>query len=147
MSTVRGKKSIPSRIEVAALAVTNTTVLPSWATTAPWDCRASLPVSKDRVLSVPVMGPDTETASAIVLSSSRAPAPMALGPRYRRRRSQLSVVGHPDPAGPEYSATGSWRPKPRGLLWLLAPQTEASDQRPVPLDVVVSDVVEQPAPT
>ena len=62
---MRGKKSIPSRTPLSALAVTSTIVSPMRATTAPCDCGASLPVSKDRVLSVPLIGPDTEMASAI----------------------------------------------------------------------------------
>src|SRR5256885_6870012 len=69
MSTVRGKKSMPSRTPWDALAVTRTMVSPMRPTTAPWDCGASLPVSNDSVLSVPEIGPDTEMASAMLLSS------------------------------------------------------------------------------
>ena len=55
-STVSGKKSMPSRTSFAALAVTRTIGVADAATTAPWDCGASLPVSNDRVLSVPLIG-------------------------------------------------------------------------------------------
>src|SRR5205807_10137479 len=82
---------------------------------APCDWGANLPVSNDSVLSVPEIGPDTEMASAMLHSSvglaRDIPEPL---PALGRRRSQLSVVGHPDP-WPGYSATGSWRPKPRVL--------------------------------
>src|SRR5256885_14614271 len=68
MSTVRGKKSMPSRTPLSALAVTSTTVLPIFPTTAPCDWGARRPVSNVSVLSVPLIGPDTEMASAIVRS-------------------------------------------------------------------------------
>ncbi len=64
-STVRGKKSMPSRTPRAAFAVARMIVPPIEATTAPCDCWASLPVSNERVLSVPDTGPDTRIASAI----------------------------------------------------------------------------------
>src|SRR4051812_37124554 len=133
MSTVRGKKSIPSRTCGAALAVTNTTVSPTRATTAPWDCGASLPVSNDSVLSVPEIGPDTEMASAMCtplqsggepVVSCRTPPP--LGPGIRRLA-----------AG---SAALSW-------IRVSAAQGGAGGQRPITLHVVVADVVEQPATT
>ena len=50
-STVRGKKSTPSRTPLEATAVARTTVSPMRATTAPLASWASLPASKDRVLS------------------------------------------------------------------------------------------------
>src|SRR3954452_10874562 len=96
MSTVRGKKSMPSRTPWDALAVTRTMVSPMRPTTAPWDWGASLPVSNDSDLSVPEIGPDTEMASAMLsplwsgYRTVRDPAPTG------RQRSQLSVVGHPD---------------------------------------------------
>ena len=62
-STVRGKKSIPSRTSLAALAVASTTVSPILATTAPCDCWAKRPVSKLSVRSDPVIGPETDLAS------------------------------------------------------------------------------------
>jgi hypothetical protein len=49
-STVKGKKSMPSRTERAALAVTSTWVLPRVATIEPWLWNASLPVSNVIVL-------------------------------------------------------------------------------------------------
>src|SRR6056297_128199 len=55
---------MPSRTLLAALAVVSTFVPPMDATTAPIDCGANLPVSKESVLSVPDTGPDTEMGSA-----------------------------------------------------------------------------------
>ena len=93
-STVRGKKSIPSRMPLAALAVTRAAVPPMRAMTAPWDCCASLPVSNERVLSVPAMGPETLMASA-----------MARSFLFRSGHvSQFPVGDHPGLGG---SATGS----------------------------------------
>ena len=66
-----------------------------WRRTAPCDCRASLPVSKVRVLSVPETGPLTRMASAMVgLLSGRA----GLSPdadRERRGSSQSATPRHP----------------------------------------------------
>jgi hypothetical protein len=58
-STVRGKKSMPSRTPWAALAVARTVVPPMQATTAPCDWGANLPVSNERVASVPEMAAAT----------------------------------------------------------------------------------------
>src|SRR5829696_9126205 len=55
---------MPGRTSFAALAVVSTRVAPMLATTAPWLCRASLPVSKVSVLSVPCTGPLTRMGSA-----------------------------------------------------------------------------------
>jgi hypothetical protein len=46
-STVRGKKSAPSRALRAPTAVTSTMLSPQRATTAPFACFASFPVSKE----------------------------------------------------------------------------------------------------
>src|SRR5579883_1090260 len=159
MSTVRGKKSVPSRTERAAVAVASTMVSPSRPTTAPSARWASLPVSNDMVLPVPLIGPDTEMASAMVLP--------CLGGAPRR----FPVVDHLTPAGPgpdrvvvrsrgdrqlaadrggalSSSPCTTARPSGRaeGLL-LLPADAEATDDRPVPLDVVVADVVEEASPT
>src|SRR4051812_35847861 len=133
MSTVRGKKSIPSRTPWDALAVTSTTVSPMRLTTAPWDWGASFPVSNDRVLSVPEMGPDTEMASAMCTP-------------YRVAASQLSVVGHPG-ITPGIRRLAAGDAAPSYWIRLSAAQAEAGDQRPITLYVVVADVVEQPATT
>src|SRR5438067_5157045 len=133
MSTVRGKKSIPSRTPWDALAVTSTTVSPMRLTTAPWDCGASLPVSNDRVLPVPEMGPDTEMASAMC-------TPLAAA-------SQLSVVGHPGVVSPSIRRLAAGGLCRASWIRLSAAQAEAGDQRPITLHVVVADVVEQPATT
>ncbi len=83
-STVRGKKSTPSRRCLDAVAATSTTVSPMRPITAPSACLASFPVSKDRVESVPWMGPETEKACAI-MGSFRPTGP----------GSQFPVAGHP----------------------------------------------------
>ena len=70
-STVRGKKSMPSRMPLAAFAVTSASVPAILATTAPWLWKASLPVSNERVLSVPLMGPETMMASAMFVPPCR----------------------------------------------------------------------------
>ncbi len=67
MSTVRGKKSVPSRTERAAVAVASRTVSPMRPSTAPSASWASLPASKDMVRSVPLIGAETEMASDMML--------------------------------------------------------------------------------
>ena len=64
---------MPSRTPFAAFAVARTVVLPIFATTAPCDCKANLPVSNERVLSVPEIAPLTEMASAMVIPFVSAP--------------------------------------------------------------------------
>ena len=67
MSTVKGKKSAPSRTRRAAVAVTRMVVSPIRATTAPSACPARRPASKDRVLfSAPLTAAETVMASAII---------------------------------------------------------------------------------
>src|SRR5215203_684907 len=119
MSTVRGKKSAPSRTLRDAVAVTRTIVSPMVTVTAPSASPASLPASKDRVLSVPDTGRETEWLSAMVLLSSGAglPAPT----RWDSRRS--AALGW-------RAAPGS---PPEGDL--LAPEAELRDELAVALDV------------
>src|SRR5438874_2660541 len=149
MSTVSGKKSMPSRTPLSALAVTSTKVSPIRPMTAPWDWGASRPVSNDRVLSVPLIGPDTEMASAMV-----APSASAVSGRRRRASSQWSGTRNAltDPSSPRLAADR--RSPPPAWLWdvlrlrlLLAAQAELGDDLAVTLDVVVLHVVEQPPPT
>ena len=107
-SMVRGKKSVPGRTSLAALAVASTVVRPRVATTAPWLCWASLPVSKDRVLSVPVRVPDTRMASAMTSLSfcggaRRATATKSGGPGSQSAMSALQ----PGPAGPAAGSPGT----------------------------------------
>ena len=91
-STVSGKKSAPSRTERDAVAVTRTTVSPMRIETAPSARPASFPVSRDRVLSVPLTGTDTVMASAMgcllrgpsAPVGSTAPAPVPSGERRDR---------------------------------------------------------------
>ena len=93
MSTVSGKKSMPSRTVLAAVAVTSTTVSPRRATTAPSAWPASLPVSKVRVRSVLLMGADTVMASAMTLlvcQAAAGPVPSGRAPDVLPRR----VAGH-----------------------------------------------------
>src|SRR3954465_8514204 len=99
-STVRGKKSIPSRTPLAALAVARTVVRPIEATTAPIDCWASRPVSNERVLSVPATGPDTRLASAM-----RSSFRVVIRPGWERW-PQFSVGNHPEIPGDWRLTTG-----------------------------------------
>src|SRR5215210_5057026 len=147
-STVRGKKSTPSRTPLEAQAVDRTTVSPMRATTAPLASWASLPASNERVLPVSAMGPDTDTGSVICV---------LLCLSDRSSDGQFPVVSHPDTHAP-----GSWRlaadscatlpggmeraaRRPLGET-LLPAQAEAGDKRPVALDVVLAHVVEQAPP-
>ena len=89
MSTVSGKKSTPSRADLAAVAVTRTTVSPIWTSTAPSARPASLPVEKVRVLSgAPAIRASVEMASAMGCLLRVGP----LGPVSWRRRHQFPVV-------------------------------------------------------
>src|ERR1700694_3403136 len=154
MSTVSGKKSMPSRTSSAALAVTRMRVFPMRPTTAPWDCGANRPVSKDRVRSVPEMGADTEMASAMGHTPSAAGV-AAVG----RRRGQFPVGKlSGECPGPSRLAADSWR---RGFLQncyehaksghegrslgVLPAQTEPGNQFSVMLDIIIPDVIEEPA--
>src|SRR5664280_1204487 len=67
MSTVRGKKSAPSRTDRAAVAVASRMVSPIRPTTAPSASWANLPVSNVSVRSVPLMGAETVMASDMTL--------------------------------------------------------------------------------
>src|SRR5580698_10010453 len=83
MSTVRGKKSAPSRTDREAVAVANRTVSPMRATTAPSANWANLPVSNESVRSVPLMGADTVMASdmtLLVVQGFPVPAPSCRPP-------------------------------------------------------------------
>src|SRR5438094_7790544 len=145
MSTVRGKKSMPSRTRFSALAVASTMVLPMRATTAPWDWGASLPVSKVRVLSVPLTGPLTEMASAIrapcVLCAAGGPVPSWRAPRSRVGPSARRLAA--DRSGRCYVERAARRP----LEWCssLPTEPESGDECSITLDVVVLHVVEQAA--
>jgi hypothetical protein len=103
MSTVRGKKSTPSRGALEAVAVTSTTVLPICPTTAPLASRANLPPENERVFWVPVTGPDTET-SAINGSFGR---PAFAGPTIGATSESVPSCQPPRTGGPEELATGS----------------------------------------
>jgi hypothetical protein len=64
-STVRGKKSMPSRTPWVETAVARTVVSPMRASTAPLAWGANTPVSKDRDFPVCPMGADTAIGSVI----------------------------------------------------------------------------------
>src|SRR5688500_6037868 len=148
MSTVSGKKSMPSRTDFAAVAVSSAIVSPIRATTAPSAWRASLPVSKERVLSVPETAPETAMASATC-------APFRVG----ATSGQFPVVGHPPPEAGARRLAADLHGRPmvvkhatsgpsaaRAVLRLSA-QAEFADDLPVPLDVVLLDVVEEATAT
>src|SRR5688572_12357979 len=106
MSIVNGKKSMPSRVELSALAVMRTVVPPRLATTEPCDCGASLPVSKVSTLSVPETVLLTELASAMSPLSVKGEASGRTGfmPQWRPRRlcgetRERQPVGAADPGG------------------------------------------------
>src|SRR6185437_10522956 len=132
MSTVSGKKSVPSRTDRAATAVARRTVSPMRASTAPSASWASLPASKDMVRSVPLMGAETEMASDMMLLVCRG-----------HLRFWFPVVDHLAP-----EVTGDWQPVARDARFCgaaLPPDAESADDGAVALDVVLAHVVEQPA--
>ena len=73
-STVSGKKSIPSRTHLLAVAVTSISVSPKRATTAPSACPASLPVENDSVL--PPTSPDTVISDTVSPLFGERPLPV-----------------------------------------------------------------------
>src|SRR5215510_10852343 len=121
---------MPSRTLVAAFAVTNTLVSPMRAMTAPCDCWASFPVSNERDLSVPLIGPDTEMASAMTLLVCLRHRGATVGPVPSWRAPQLV----PGPSARRLAAG-----LPSSLRVLLSAQTEAGDELPIPLDVIPLD--------
>src|SRR5579875_1261628 len=154
-STVRGKKSIPSRTSLAALAVASTMVSPIRPTTAPWDWWARRPVSRLRVLSVPEMGLDTLVAPCMGTHSFRARrggrrsgpwSQFPVGDRpVTRETLDWQLAGRPlgpTRVGPSDARRAALPGRPRPAL---AAQAELGDQLPVALDVVVPHVVEEPA--
>jgi hypothetical protein len=82
------------------LAVTSDDVPPMVTTTAPWLWGASLPVSNVSVLSVPLIGPDTVMASAMVLSlGGPGSSGCLVCVDVTVRQGQFPVGGHPPLAG------------------------------------------------
>src|SRR5579872_4072095 len=132
MSTVSGKKSAPSRTERDATTVASRTVSPIRARTAPSASWASLPASKDMVRSVPLMGAETEMASAMMLLVCRG-----------HLLVRFPVVDHLALRSDRRLAASYWR---RPFLWVppLPSDAETADDGAVALDVVLADVVEQP---
>src|SRR5262245_37553754 len=143
-STVRGKKSSPSRGLLVAT-VDSTVVPPTFTTTAPAASAASCPVSS--VISSPsaLIGPETETASLTrrFLSVMREASVPSCQRRKLLHMQELRAL-----------ATDNRQPSRRLLRNVkrgadvrsshesLSTDAELGDERPVPLDVVASEVVE-----
>src|SRR5580693_6572607 len=133
MSTVSGKKSVPSRTERAATTVANRMVSPMRASTAPSANCASFPASKDMDRSVPLIGAETEMASDMMLLVCRG-----------HLLVWFPVVEHLVARGDRRLAASGWSTP--GCVGLPLPSNaETADDGAVALDVVLADVVEQPA--
>src|SRR5215469_16313167 len=107
MSTVSGKKSVPSRTDRAAVAVVRMVVSPMRARTAPSASWASLPASNEMLRSVPLIGAETEMASAMMLLVCRG-----------HLLVWFPVVDHLAP-----EVTGDWQPAARDARLCGAPAT------------------------
>src|SRR5262245_56918571 len=95
---------MPGRTSWAAFAVASTVVSPIEATTAPWLCGASLPVSKVSERSVPDTGPRTRMGSA-----TRAPFPPDVPPGGSGAAGRFPVgnlVGRPHGMGDRQPTRG-----------------------------------------
>src|SRR5580698_5659508 len=133
MSTVSGKKSVPSRTERLATAVASKTVSPMRAMTAPSASWANLPASKDMDRSVPLIGADTEMASDMMLLVCSGASPRLVPSRRP-----------PQARGDRRLAASGWStPDCVGLP--LPSNAETADDGAVALDVLLADVIEQPA--
>src|SRR5436309_32359 len=141
-STVRGKKSIPSRMPRLAWAVTRTVVSPTDTSTAPSAWGARRPVEKVRDLPVSPMGADAEIGPVmeLLLSSlfiraagGRFPVGM-LRANFRNSAGGWQLTT--DAAAAKRFEERRAAPR-RSLL----AETEPGDERPVPLDVVAAEAV------
>src|SRR6478672_8773315 len=148
MSTVSGKKSMPSRTPLAALAVTRTMVSPMRPTTAPCDCGARTPVSNERVLSVPLIGPEMVTGFATVApllwSGTRASSQWSGTRAHALVPHDWQLTSRPRSWVRFTTTRAALRPLV-GCCWLPA-KPEAGDDLAVALDVVLAHVVEEAAP-
>src|SRR5262249_15994614 len=119
MSTVRGKKSAPSRVSARPTAVARTTVSPLATTTAPSACLASRPAEKV-ISSPPISTVTTVSPSAVDVLMCLFCAVVKLG-----GGPMLGLV----------AACGD-----------LAPQTQLPEDAAVRLDVLAVQVVEEATP-
>ena len=150
MSTVRGKKSMPSRMPLAALAVTRTTVSPMRADDGALGLLGELAGLERQGLVGPSTGPETLMASPwrapSSLRSGGGPVPSRRPPASSRDRRLAA-----GPAGRSCGACDRcWQlTAARGLLGRALPaEAELGVDGPVALDVVVAQVgLEPPAAT
>src|SRR5579872_379810 len=135
MSTVRGKKSVPSRTERLAVAVASNIVSPRRASTAPSASCARCPASKVSVLSVRVTGLLTRIASVMVSPTAVVDPPPG---------SQWATFAHGEdsPLASEESAVSCVE---FFDAIRLATYAETPDQSSVTLHVAALHVIEQPA--
>src|SRR4051794_7632909 len=154
-STVRGKKSMPSR-GLLVTTVDSSVVSPSCTSTAPSASWASRPVSSDMTRPASLTGPETRIASE---DDAIWELPCC-GGEPRRFPVVRVRTAHAQRAG-----SGPWRLTTdddvadlfartilakRGAdvrsssLLVLPAKAELGDECPIPLDVVASEVVEQP---
>src|SRR5262249_27037313 len=133
-STVSGKKSAPSRPSVRPCAVARTSVSPDRTTTAPSACFASLPVSN--VISRPPTVTPTETGafccSPSTMLISLPPLCFSGGRRFESARTCRC-------GGLAQTSTL------RGLTEL-PPEAQLLDEGAVPLEILLLQVVQEPAP-
>src|SRR5437763_2249977 len=143
-STVRGKKSIPSRMPRLAWAVTRTVVSPTETTTAPSACWARRPVEKVRDLPDSPMGADAEIGPVMVLLLSSLFQFRAAGGRFPVGMLRTHFVeGRRMATDNRRSRRTRFEERRAAPRRSLPAETEPGDERPVPLDVVAAEVVEQ----
>src|SRR5215831_9705860 len=138
-STVSGKKSAPSRGSIRPCAVASTIVSPDRTTTAPSACFASLPVSKliSRPPIVTLTSARRSVAIAICLFLHSASREWGLESASRPALARISTLSFlPSRARLE---PGS------GVRFRLPPQPQFLDQCPVPLQVVLLEIVQETA--
>src|SRR4051812_40001161 len=137
-STVSGKKSAPSRGSIRPCAVASTIVSPDRTMTAPSACFASLPVSKviSRPPTVTLTCAWRSVAIAICLFLHSAFSESGDSSQRRGRRSLESPPSR-------FIALSRARLQP-GLGVHLSAQPQFLDQCPIPLQVVLLEVVQEP---
>src|SRR4029077_18710808 len=128
MSTVRGKKSVPSRASLRPTAVASTTVAPLRTVTAPWAWRASFPVVKA------ISSPPISTVTVVSCNCS-------------------SLILFPASSNPAANGAAIRGPVPGPVVQLAdstpvcsAAAAELGDQLAVGLEIGARQVVEQAAP-
>src|SRR2546423_11659419 len=133
-SMVSGKKSAPSRPSVRPWAVARTIVSPERTTTAPSACFASLPVSK--VISRPPTVTPTETGAFCCSASTML---ISIPPLCFVEGGGLSQP-------PRAATASSLKPPPSGGLTELPPEAQLLDEGAVPLEILLLQVIQEPAP-